>query len=132
MKKKVLITGGAGYIGSKLSTKLIKIGYHVTVIDILKFSSKSLNHLFSNKNFNFRKKFEDTLKKNNIEFRRGSAGGGNQLRQPYLKPYIKKINFKNFSEVDHIHFFGYYIGNYPSLGSLKIKRICNVLNKINL
>ena len=53
MKKKVLITGGAGYIGSKLSTKLIKIGYHVTVIDILKFSSKSLNHLFSDKNFNF-------------------------------------------------------------------------------
>ena len=53
MKKKVLITGGAGYIGSKLSTKLIKIGYHVTVIDILKFSSKSLNHLFSEKNFNF-------------------------------------------------------------------------------
>ena len=53
MKKKILITGGAGYIGSKLATKLIKIGYKVTVIDILKFSSKSLNHLFSEKNFNF-------------------------------------------------------------------------------
>ena len=25
------------------------------------------------------------LLKNNIEFRRGNAGGGNQLRQPYLK-----------------------------------------------
>ena len=47
MKKKILITGGAGYIGSKLATKLIKIGHKVTVIDILKFSSKSLNHLFS-------------------------------------------------------------------------------------
>ena len=53
MKKKILITGGAGYIGSKLATKLIKIGHKVTVIDILKFSSKSLNHLFSEKNFNF-------------------------------------------------------------------------------
>tara|TARA_B100001123_G_scaffold435545_1_gene564282 strand:- start:172 stop:1110 length:939 start_codon:yes stop_codon:yes gene_type:complete len=51
--KKILITGGAGYIGSKLATKLIKTGYEVTVIDALKFSSKSLNHLFSEKNFHF-------------------------------------------------------------------------------
>ena len=28
--------------------------------------------------------------KNNIEFRRGNVGGGNQLRQPYLKKYLKK------------------------------------------
>jgi len=51
--KKILITGGAGYIGSKLATKLINQNYKVTVIDILKFSSKSLNHLFDNKNFTF-------------------------------------------------------------------------------
>ena len=51
--KKILITGGAGYIGSKLATKLINQNYKVTVIDILKFSSKSLNHLFNNENFTF-------------------------------------------------------------------------------
>ena len=51
--KKILVTGGAGYIGSKLVTKLLNLNYKVTVIDALKFSSKSLNHLFSNKNFNF-------------------------------------------------------------------------------
>ena len=28
--------------------------------------------------------------KQGIEFRRGNAGGGNQLRQPYLKSYTKK------------------------------------------
>ena len=51
--KKILITGGAGYIGSKLVTKLVNLNYEVTVLDILKFSSKSLNHLFNYKNFTF-------------------------------------------------------------------------------
>jgi CDP-6-deoxy-D-xylo-4-hexulose-3-dehydrase len=68
---------------------------------------------------------------NGIEFRRGNAGGGNQLRQPYLKKFVKKINLKKFPQVDHIHFFGYYIGNYPSLKKEKILKICNILNKIS-
>ena len=34
--QKVLITGGAGYIGSMLSTKLLDLGYHVTVVDLLR------------------------------------------------------------------------------------------------
>jgi len=87
--------------------------------------------IFKNKNFKFRERFELTLKKYNIEFRRGNAGGGNQLRQPYLKPYLGKINFRKFPEVEHVHFFGYYIGNYPNLNGSKIKKICSILNKIN-
>ena len=71
------------------------------------------------------------LKKNNIEFRRGNAGGGNQLRQPYLKNFTKKLKLNNFQEVDHIHFFSCYIGNYPSLNLLKVKKICSILNSIN-
>ena len=51
--KKILITGGAGYIGSKLATKLLDLNYKVTIVDVLKFSSKALNHLFTNKNFTF-------------------------------------------------------------------------------
>ena len=51
--KRILITGGAGYIGSKLVTKLLDLNFIVTVIDVLKFSSRSLNHLFNNKNFIF-------------------------------------------------------------------------------
>ena len=81
-------------------------------------------------NYKNRDKLELILKKNNIEFRRGNAGGGNQLRQPYLKQFTKKINLDNFREVDHIHFFGYYIGNYPTLTTSKIKKICYILNSI--
>ena len=51
--KKILITGGAGYLGSVLTTKLLEIGYHITVIDIMDFSKTSLSHLFVNKNFKF-------------------------------------------------------------------------------
>ena len=75
-----------------------------------------------------RDKLEKLMDRYKIEYRRGNAGGGNQLRQPYLKKYIKKINFKNYKNVDHIHFFGYYIGNYPSLNFKKIKQICKILN----
>jgi len=51
--KKILITGGAGYIGSSLATALINFGYKVTVIDKLKYDSGALNHLYLNKNFKF-------------------------------------------------------------------------------
>ena len=34
--KKILITGGAGYIGSILATKLVELGHQVTVVDLLK------------------------------------------------------------------------------------------------
>ncbi len=49
----ILITGGAGYIGSKLTTKLVLMNFKVTVLDNLTYSGNSLNHLFSYKNLNF-------------------------------------------------------------------------------
>ena len=49
--KKILITGGGGYIGSMLSTELVNLGYEVTVIDQLKYDKGSLDHLYFNKNF---------------------------------------------------------------------------------
>ena len=53
IKKNFLITGGAGYIGSSLTTKLVSLGHDVTVVDILTFNKNSLSHLFLSKNFSF-------------------------------------------------------------------------------
>jgi len=48
---KILITGGAGYIGSMLCTKLLQEGHFVTAVDLLKYDKGSLNHLYFNKKF---------------------------------------------------------------------------------
>ncbi len=88
--------------------------------------------ILKTKNFKKRSLFEKILTKNRVEFRRGNAGGGNQLRQPYIKKFINNVNFNNYKNVDHIHFFGYYIGNYPSLKKSKIIKLVNLLNSINI
>ena len=95
-------------------------------------SNYALPIILNTKNIKKRNYFEQVLTKNNIEFRRGNAGGGNQLRQPYLKNIVKIKNFKNFKNVEQVHFFGYYIGNYPSLNSKKILKITKILNNISL
>ena len=86
--------------------------------------------ILKTKNLKKRDHFERELFKNNIEFRRGNAGGGNQLRQPYLKDIVKIKNYNNFKNVDHVHFFGYYIGNYPDLSKNRILKITRILNSI--
>lgn len=49
---KILITGGAGYIGSVLTDLLLSNGHKITVFDNFMFRQNSLNNLFSNKNLN--------------------------------------------------------------------------------
>ena len=106
--------------------------YYRTEYDIKGNSNYAFPLVLKNKNFKNRNLLEKIMIKYKIEFRRGNAGGGNQLRQPYLRNIIKKnLSLKNFPEVDHIHFFGYYIGNYPSLKKEKIIKICNILNNIS-
>ncbi len=52
---KVFIPGGAGYLGSVLSTLLVKKKFKVTVYDSLMFDNNSLNHLKKFNNFKFKK-----------------------------------------------------------------------------
>ena len=116
----------------KLFLKLIDKSKYRTDFDTEGSCNYAFPVILKTKDLNIRDNFEKILIKNKIEFRRGNAGGGNQLRQPYLKKFTKNINLSNFKEVDHIHFFGYYIGNYPNLTNNKIIKVCKILNSINL
>lgn len=78
----------------------------------------------------FRKEVEKALREAGVEFRRGTSGGGNQLRQPYLKEIIGEQTYEQYPEVEHIHFYGYYIGNYPDLEEKKILEVCRLLNSV--
>ena len=77
-----------------------------------------------------RDKLEAGMRESGIEFRRGTSGGGNQLRQPYLRNLVGENYHLEFKNTDHIHFYGYYIGNFPSLTEDKIVALCNRLNTI--
>jgi CDP-6-deoxy-D-xylo-4-hexulose-3-dehydrase len=70
------------------------------------------------------------MREHGVEFRRGTAGGGNQLRQPYLRKILGTIDYGQFPEVDHVHFYGFYIGNYPELEQEKIIKLCAILNSL--
>jgi len=76
----------------------------------------------------FRDRLESKMRSAGIEFRRGSSGGGNQLRQPYLRHLMPEGHYRLFPEVEHIHFYGYYLGNYPDMTSAEIDEICDVVN----
>ena len=49
----ILVTGGAGYIGSLLTSELLRIGYRVTVVDSLLYGGESLLGFFAHPNFHF-------------------------------------------------------------------------------
>ncbi len=81
-KKKVIITGGAGFIGSHLTDLLLKKNFKVIVIDNLSGGIiNNIKHNLKNKNFIFLKKDINKLKKDDVNFRNVSyvfhlAGSG--------------------------------------------------------
>ncbi|MEW6083549.1 MAG: NAD(P)-dependent oxidoreductase [Chloroflexota bacterium] len=51
--KHILITGGAGYIGSLLTSELLRLGYRVTVLDSLLFGGEAIVPFLHHPNFHF-------------------------------------------------------------------------------
>ena len=93
-------------------------------------SNYAFNLILKEPDVDFVKILMSKMKENGIEFRRGSAGGGNQIRQPYLKTIVPENHHLNFPNVEHVHFYGFYIGNFPDLKKEEVLEICKILNKI--
>ena len=91
----------------------------------------ALNLVLQKADPGFCERVMQTLGDHQVEFRRGSSGGGNQLRQPYLKGIIPDDEYQKYKVVEHIHFYGFYIGNYPDLEKTKIKQLCDILNSVD-
>jgi CDP-6-deoxy-D-xylo-4-hexulose-3-dehydrase len=69
------------------------------------------------------------LENEKVEYRLGTAGGGNQALQPYLKKFNYRINDR-LPVVDYIHLNSLYIGNHPELSDEQIINLCNKLNNV--
>lgn len=94
----------------------------------------SINYAFvlmvRNNNDELYQKVVRMFKEENVEFRRGTAGGGNLARQPFVKKVCPDINPKELDNAEYIHRYGMYLGNYPSLEKDKILLLCKKLNEI--
>ena len=100
----ILVTGGAGYLGSIISTKLIEIGHNVTVIDILEFNKTSLSHLFVKKGFKFIKGDvrNKTLLKNLIKKKDIIIPLAALVGAPLCDKYPKKAKEINYDTIKYI------------------------------
>ena len=70
------------------------------------------------------------MRESSVEFRRGSAGGGNQIRQPYLNGIVPDGHHREFPATEHVHFYGFYIGNFPDLRDEEVDALCAILNSV--
>ena len=117
-------------LNHRLFIKHLRKDIFFTDFDLKGSSNYAFQLILKKRNKKLFNKVLSVLKKNAIEYRVGSVGGGNQLRQPYLKSYNLKKNYKSLKNTEHMHFYGLYIGNYPHLEHKKIINLCKLLDKI--
>lgn len=91
-------------------------------------SNYAFNLILKHPDDNLAQRLMQKMRDSGIEFRRGSAGGGNQIRQPYLKGIVPDGHHREFPETEHVHFYGFYIGNFPDLRDEEVDEICKILN----
>lgn len=93
-------------------------------------SNYAFNLVLKDADEDFVQRLMTRMREAGVEFRRGSAGGGNQIRQAYLRKIVPHNHWAKFPEVEHIHFYGFYIGNFPDLRDEEVDEICAILNSV--
>jgi CDP-4-dehydro-6-deoxyglucose reductase, E1 len=91
-------------------------------------SNYAFNLILKNPDNDLVQRLMQNMRQSGVEFRRGSAGGGNQLRQPYLRGIVPNGHHLEFPETEHVHFYGFYIGNFPDLSDAEVDEICTIVN----
>ena len=71
----------------------------------------------------------EILEQESVEYRLGTAGGGNQARQPYLKNYDHIVS-NSLTQSNYIHEYGLYVGNHTDLSQDQIYKLCKRLNNV--
>ncbi len=117
-------------INHRLFIKHLRKDIFFTDFDLKGSSNYAFQLILKKRDKKLFNKVLSVLKNNSIEYRVGSVGGGNQLRQPYLKSYNFRKKYKTLKNTEHMHFYGLYIGNYPHLDHKKIIKLCKLLDKI--
>ena len=92
-------------------------------------SNFSLPLIIIKKDLEFFQKVCKLLESQDVEYRIGTAGGGNQARQPYLEGCDFRVQ-GNLDNANHIHDYGLYIGNHPELDKTEIIKLCRKLNEL--
>jgi len=97
--------------------------YFKTDFEVNGNSNYAFTLILNEPSFELRRKVESCLSEKGIEFRRGLAGGGNQLRQPYLRRRFEMLAPESLPNTDYVHHFGWYIGNYPGINPQIFKEL---------
>lgn len=98
-----------------------------TDFDLVGMSNYAFQVILKNPDIVAFKELTVRLDNAGIEYRRGSAGGGNQLRQPYLRDHLSHSP-ESLENTDFIHHYCLYVGNSPELTETDIKYITSVIN----
>lgn len=112
---------------NSINPSLYKTDYHTEGS-----SNYAFNLVLRNADQNLMNKLKTTLHEEGVEFRQGSAGGGNMTRQPFLSNVIAKKHWKQFPETEHVHHFGMYIGNFPQLTMNEVDEIVAIINSVSV